>query len=66
MCMDIFGWMDICTLRVYHTMTLETRRGHETSGTGLSDLCEPPCGFWELNLGPLEKQPTLLTAEMCL
>jgi len=25
--------------------------------------CEPPCGYWELNSGPLEEQPVLLTAE---
>ncbi|XP_052570146.1 L-seryl-tRNA(Sec) kinase isoform X2 [Peromyscus californicus insignis] len=25
--------------------------------------CEPPCGFWELNSGPLEEQPVLLTTE---
>jgi hypothetical protein len=27
------------------------------------DGCEPPCGFWDLNSGPLEKQSVLLTAE---
>ena len=27
------------------------------------DGCEPPCGFWELNLGPLEEQPVLLAIE---
>ena len=25
--------------------------------------CEPPCGCWELNSGPLEEQSVLLTAE---
>jgi hypothetical protein len=25
--------------------------------------CEPPCGGWKLNSGPLEKQSVLLTAE---
>jgi hypothetical protein len=28
--------------------------------------CEPPCGFWDLNSGPSEKQPVLLTAEPSL
>ena len=32
-------------------------------GTGITDCCELPCGCWELNWGPLEKQPVLLTAE---
>ena len=27
------------------------------------DDCEPPCGCWELNRGPLEEQPVLLTAK---
>jgi hypothetical protein len=25
--------------------------------------CEPPCGCWELNSGPLEEQPVYLTSE---
>jgi hypothetical protein len=25
--------------------------------------CEPPCGCWELNSGPLEEQPVLSAAE---
>ncbi|ERE67533.1 rhomboid-related protein 3 [Cricetulus griseus] len=25
--------------------------------------CEPPCGCWELNSGPVEEQPVLLTSE---
>jgi hypothetical protein len=28
--------------------------------------CEPPCGFWDLNSGPLEEQSALLTAEPSL
>jgi hypothetical protein len=27
------------------------------------DGCEPPCGCWDLNSGPLEEQSVLLTAE---
>ena len=30
------------------------------------DGCEPSCGCWELNSGPLEEQPVLLTAEPSL
>ena len=32
----------------------------------VTDGCEPPCGCWELNSGPLEKQSVLLTAEPSL
>jgi hypothetical protein len=29
----------------------------------IADGCEPPCGCWELNSGPLEEQAVLLTTE---
>jgi hypothetical protein len=29
----------------------------------ISDGCEPPCGCWELNSGPLEEQSVLLSPE---
>jgi hypothetical protein len=32
----------------------------------ITDVCEPPGGCWELNSGPLEKQPVLLTSEPSL
>ena len=33
---------------------------------GITDSCELPCGCWELNLGPLEKQSLLLIDEPSL
>jgi len=32
----------------------------------ITDGCEPPCGCWELNSGPLEDQSVLLTTELSL
>ena len=32
----------------------------------IADGREPPCGFWELNSGPLEEQSGLLTTESSL
>jgi hypothetical protein len=32
----------------------------------IADGCEPPCGCWELNSGPLEEQSVLLTPEPSL
>ena len=29
----------------------------------ITDSCEPPCGYWELNSELLEEQPVLLSAE---
>lgn len=34
-------------------------------GIGITDVCEPSCGYWDLILGPLEEQhPVLLTTEL--
>jgi hypothetical protein len=35
-------------------------------GSGVKDKCEPSCGCWELNPGPLEEQTVLLAAEASL
>ena len=35
----------------------------KTASDLITDGCEPPCGCWELNSGPLEEQSVLLTAE---
>jgi len=32
----------------------------------ITDGCEPPCGCWELNSGPLEEQRVILTSEPSL
>jgi hypothetical protein len=32
----------------------------------ITDGCEPPCGCWDLNSGPLEEQSVLLTTESSL
>ncbi|KAM7321291.1 hypothetical protein ACRRTK_019383 [Alexandromys fortis] len=32
----------------------------------ITDGCEPPCGCWELNSGPLEEQAILLITEPSL
>lgn len=39
--------------------------GIRVPGAGVTGACEPPCGRWGSNLGPLEKQPLVLTAEPC-
>ena len=40
--------------------------GVKSPGTGGTHSCELSCGCWELNLGPLEEQPVLLTIETSL
>jgi len=38
----------------------------ELPGTGVTDGCEPPCGFWELNPSPLQEQQVLLISKPSL
>ena len=40
--------------------------GSRSSGTGVLDVGELPCGCWELNPGPLQEQPVLVPAEPSL
>ncbi|XP_057616168.1 zinc finger protein 793-like [Chionomys nivalis] len=37
--------------------------GQKRAPDPITDGCEPPCGCWELNSGPLEEQSMLLTSE---
>ncbi|XP_076403139.1 uncharacterized protein LOC143267692 [Peromyscus maniculatus bairdii] len=43
-----------------------TLAGQKRASGLITDGCEPPCGSWELNSGPLEEQPVLSTAEPSL
>ena len=64
--------IDVLPARAYilYTMCvycpLKPEEGVRTSGTGVMDGCRLPCGCWELNSGPLEEQPVLLTTEPSL
>jgi hypothetical protein len=47
--------------------TVAVFRQHQKKVSDLiTDGCEPPCGCWDLNSGPLEEQSVLLTAEPSL
>lgn len=39
--------------RVYAQCQWRLEEGVGSPGNGVTDSCEPPCGYWELNLGPL-------------
>ena len=49
-------WVHCCSLQKHLKRTSDP----------ITDVCEPPCGCWELNLAPLEEQPVLLTTEPSL
>jgi hypothetical protein len=44
-----------------HCRYLQTHQ--KRASDSVTDSCEPPCGCWELNSGPLEEQSVLLTTE---
>jgi len=47
-----------------NTLSLQTHQ--KRASDPITDGCEPPCGCWDLNSGPLEEQSVLLTAEPSL
>ena len=47
-----------------HCSCLQTHQ--KRASDPITDGCEPPCGCWELNSGPLEEQSVLLTTEPSL
>ena len=47
---------------VSHSLQTHQKRAYDL----ITDGCEPPCGCWGLNAGPLEEQSVLLTAESSL
>lgn len=44
-------------------MYLHQKKVPDPPGTRVIDGCEPLCGCCELNPGPLQKQPVLLTVK---
>jgi hypothetical protein len=50
------SWEHCCYLQIHQKRASDL----------ITDGCEPPCGCWELNSGPLEEQSVLLTAEPSL
>ncbi|EDL23115.1 mCG145372, partial [Mus musculus] len=51
---------------IYEYTVVVFRMSPKRASDPITDGCEPPCGCWELNSGPLEEQPVLLTAEPSL
>jgi hypothetical protein len=50
-----------------YVSTRHSLQTHQKRASGsITDGCEPPCGCWELNSGPLEEQSVLLTTESSL
>jgi hypothetical protein len=56
---DVF----VCFIYQVHCSCLQT---HQKLSDPITVGCEPPCGCWELNSGPLEEQSVLLPTEPSL
>ena len=56
----------IYLLCIHYSVYVYACRPEEGTPDLITDGCEPPCGCWELNSGPLEEQAMLLTSEPSL
>jgi len=56
----IFFFLELFILFLQHCCCLQTHQKRVLDS--ITDGCEPPCGCWGLNSGPLEEQSVLLTA----
>lgn len=74
-CLSFHFYSFLCVRRVCFPVCIlcacSTHRSHKKAwdgypGTGVADGCELPCGICGLSLGPLERQPYLLTPELLL
>ena len=56
-CMYVYIYVYVC-MYVYHVCAWylwESEEGVISLGIGVMDGCEPSCGCWESNLGPLQE-----------
>lgn len=60
-----FVCMCVCTV-VHAWCPQKPEESIRSPETGVTNGCEPPCRFRNSNMGPLQKQPKLLTAEPSL
>ena len=62
----VFLKKDLFIFIYMSTLQLSSDTHQKRASDPVTDGCEPPCGCWELNSGPLEEQSVLLTAEPSL
>lgn len=49
-----------------NAVSMGDRRGGQIPGTGVTGGCLPFCRCWDLNQGPMEEEPLLLTLELLI
>jgi hypothetical protein len=57
----VFHPIDDCDFILLSTLHHQTHQ--KRASDIITDGCEPPCSFWDLNSEPSEEQPVLLTTE---
>lgn len=55
-----------CLLNALHMFLVPFKARRECPRTGVTNGCESPQGCWESNLGPVQEQQVLLTAQPSL
>jgi hypothetical protein len=61
-----YFFKDLFIYYVYSMLPARTPACQKRTQNPITDGCEPPRGCWELNSGPLEKQPLFLITEPSL
>jgi len=59
-------YLKIFYLFIIYKYTVAVQTHQKRASDLITDGCEPPCGCWDLNSGPLEEQSVLLTTEPSL
>lgn len=62
----LYLYLSICMCATCMQESVEFRGGIRSPRTAAILGCEPPCGCWESNLGPLREHPMLQTTESVL
>ena len=65
LCISVCAWEYTCGPSHFEVCRRQKRALYPLA-IWATDNCEPPCGFWGLNPGPLQKFQVLLTAESSL
>lgn len=56
--------MNVCMYVQYVWCPKRPEEGVRSPGTGVTDCCESPYGYWETNTGPLQEQQVLLVDKL--
>jgi hypothetical protein len=61
--MPCINFSNLCIFKPRDVLSACTPKCQKRASDLITDGCEPPCGYRELNSGPLEEQSVLLNPE---